>query len=214
MSKTDFPTWSLDVARAIMEAVKVKDEATYSHCVRVSRGSRLLAQAAGLSENEQRVVEFAGLFHDIGKIGVPDAILNKPDRLNPAEYEIMKHHPEMSAQILAPLLGLEFFKSLIPGVLHHHERFDAGGYPKALGGEKIPLEARIILVADTFDAMTETRSYRKGLPVDRVYQELKTHAGRQFDPRLVAIFLAAHPTWRPQDDNLFEEVNQTILKAA
>ena len=210
----EIPAWALDVVRAIMETVKVKDELTYSHCIRVSRGARLLAKAAGLSENDQRIVEFAGLFHDIGKIGVPDAILNKPDRLTPEEYEIMKQHPEMSAQILKPLLGIEFFRELIPGVLHHHERFEGGGYPQSVMGEKIPLEARIILVADTYDAMTENRTYRKGLPTERVYQELKTHSGRQFDPRLVAIFLAAHPTWGPQDYRIFEETNQTVLKAA
>lgn len=207
------PLWALDVSKAIMESVKMKDEATYSHCVRVSRNSRLLANAAGLSERDQKIVEFAGLFHDVGKIGVPDAILNKPAKLTDEEYEIMKTHPEKSVQIISPLSNsLEFFRELVPGVLFHHERFDGHGYPDGVYGEEIPLAARIILVADTYDAMTATRAYRKGLPSEVAYKELKDFAGRQFDPRLVQIFLEAHPRWGPQDMKVFEEMNRTVLR--
>ena len=195
MAWTDIPTWSLEVAKTIMETVRVKDPATYEHCIRVSRGSRLLAKAAGLDELDQKIVEFAGLFHDVGKIGIPDDILLKPSKLTDAEYEIMKSHPEKSVQILTPLGSGEFFRRLLPGVLHHHERYDGRGYPNHVSGEAIPLVSRVILVADTYDAMTEDRAYRKGLSTEVAYKELRDFAGRQFDPRLVQIFLEAHPSF-------------------
>lgn len=212
MSWADVPNGSLEIARAIMEAVRAKDPGTHDHCVRVSRGSRLLAKAAGLSEVEQMNVEFVGLFHDIGKIGVPDHILFKPGKLTPEEMEIMKEHPRMSARILEPLAHLEFFRRLIPGVLHHHERYDGAGYPEGLKGEEIPLPARIVLIADTFDAMTADRAYRKGLPAEVAYKELRDHAGRQFDPHLVKIYLEAKPMWNEKDEAIFREMNELVLK--
>ncbi|HVK62267.1 MAG TPA: HD-GYP domain-containing protein [Bdellovibrionales bacterium] len=194
-----------------METVRVKDVATYEHCIRVSRGVRLLAQAAGLNELDQKVVEFAGLFHDIGKIGVPDEILLKPARLTDAEFAIMKEHPEKSVQILQPLTHVEFYKQMIPGIRYHHERFDGSGYPHEIAGEDIPLESRLILVVDTFDAMTADRAYRKGLPVEVAIQELKDWAGRQFDPQLVKIFCEAQPKWKPRDYKVVEEMNHEVL---
>lgn len=211
MSWKTVPEWCLDVTKAIMETVRLKDQATYWHCVRVSRGARLLAQAAGLDEWEQKTVEFAGLFHDIGKVGVPESILNKPGKLNHQEFEIMKSHPELSVQILQPLRGIEFFNRLIPGVLYHHERVDGKGYPGCLYGENIPLESRLILVVDTFDAMTADRVYRKGLPKEVAYQELKDFAGQQFDHRLVEIFLQSHPEWSKKDKTIFDEMNETLM---
>lgn len=197
-----------------METVRIKDQETYWHCIRVSRGCRLLAKAAGLNELDQKIVEFAGLFHDIGKIGVPDEILFKPAKLTDHEYEVMKSHPEMSVRILQPLAGVEFFQRLLPGVLHHHERFDGRGYPHKIEGENIPLESRLILIADTYDAMTADRAYRKGLAPEVAYKELKDFAGRQFDPRLVKIFLEAHPTWGPKETHLFDEMNNKVLRSA
>lgn len=197
-----------------METVRAKDPATYEHCIRVSRRARLLAKAAGLDEMDQRIVEFAGLFHDIGKIGVPDNILLKPAKLTESEFNVMKSHPEKSVQILTPLTAIEFYQRLVPGVLHHHERFDGKGYPACLKGEEIPLTARLILVVDTFDAMTETRAYRKGLLDEVAYRELKDFAGRQFDPQLVKIFLEAHPTWTEADMKIFAEMNNDVLKRA
>lgn len=214
MAWTDIPTWTLDVAKTIMETVRAKDPATYEHCIRVSRSARLLAKAAGLDEMDQRIVEFAGLFHDIGKIGVPDSILLKPAKLTEAEFNVMKSHPEKSVQILTPLTAIEFYQRLIPGVLHHHERYDGKGYPACLKGEEVPLTARLILVVDTFDAMTETRAYRKGLPDEVAYRELKDFAGRQFDPHLVKIFLEARPTWTEADMKIFAEMNNDVLKRA
>lgn len=202
-----------------METVRVKDQATYEHCIRVSRGSRLLARAAGLDEFDQKLVEFAGLFHDIGKIGIPDDILLKPAKLTEAEFAIMKTHPEKSVQILTPLAGLEFYKRLLPGVLHHHERWDGKGYPGdahhgSMKEEGIPLVSRVILVADTYDAMTADRAYRKGLAPEIAYKELTDFSGRQFDPQLVKIFLEAHPKWRSRDYQIFEEMENDVLKRA
>lgn len=207
----DIPDWSIEIAQAIMLKVKDKDTETFDHCVRVSRMARLLSNAAGLNESEARIVEYAGLFHDIGKVGVPDEILMKPAKLTDKEYEVMKSHPLMSVEILKPLEHVEFFAKTFPGVRHHHERFDGRGYPDGLMGEKIPLASRIILVVDTYDAMTWSRPYRKGLPSEVAYKELQEFAGRQFDPKLVEIFLKAHPAWNIKDESLFREVGRTIL---
>jgi HD-GYP domain-containing protein (c-di-GMP phosphodiesterase class II) len=214
LSWTDIPTWTLDVSNSIMEMVRMKDVETYFHCIRVSRGSRLLAKAAGLNEIEQRTAEFTGLFHDIGKVGIPDDILNKPGRLTESEMDIMKDHPELSVRILKPLAAVDFFHRLIPGVRHHHEWFDGRGYPHKIDGEKIPLAARLVLIADTFDAMTADRAYRKGRAPEVALKEISDFSGRQFDPQLVKIYLAAQPTWGAKDNDIFREMNHTVLKIA
>jgi putative nucleotidyltransferase with HDIG domain len=213
-SWTDIPEWTLDVSKTIMQTVRVKDVATFEHCMRVSKGTRLLAQAAGLNELDQKIVEFAGMFHDIGKIGIPDEILMKPAKLTNAEFNIMKEHPEKSVEILQPLAHVEFYARLIPGVRYHHERFDGSGYPHEISGEDIPLVSRLILVVDTFDAMTADRAYRKGLPPEVARQELKDFAGRQFDPRLVKIFCEAQPKWRKEDYLFVQEMEEEVLKRA
>lgn len=214
MSWTDIPAWALEASKTIMDQVRSRDQETFNHCVRVSRGCRLLAKSAGYGEAEQKVLEFAGLFHDIGKIAIPLEILNKPAKLTKEEYELMKSHPERSVQIMEPLQQVEFFKRLIPGVLYHHERFDGAGYPHGVYGEKIPMEARLILVVDTFDAMTADRAYRKGLPKEVAYKELSDCSGNQFDPRFVEIFLEAHPSWNKRDEKDFEEMNSLVLRTA
>jgi putative nucleotidyltransferase with HDIG domain len=210
----DIPSWALAAAQAIMQTVLIKDVETFQHCVRVGHNSRLLAQAAGLNEYEQRLAEFAGLFHDIGKIGVPESILNKPSKLNDQEYEIMKSHPEMSVQILEPLKSLPFFAELIPGILHHHERIDGRGYPFKKNGDDIPLEARIILIADTFDAMTADRVYRKGLPIERAQKELIDFSGTQFDAQLVSVFNQALPFWKKLSERRSEAPNGLALQTS
>lgn len=211
----DIPTWTLAVAGSIMKTVEVKDSDTFSHCVRVGLAARHLAHAMGLNEYEQYVCEFSGMFHDIGKVGIPDSVLQKPARLTEAEYDLMKRHPELSAEIIKPLTQVDFYKDLIPGILYHHERFDGHGYPVGLTHEEIPLEARILLVVDTFDAMTATRAYRKGLPKEVAYEELRNFAGRQFDPHIVKIFLESHPLWNSSDvQAAAKELQATVLKAA
>jgi HD-GYP domain-containing protein (c-di-GMP phosphodiesterase class II) len=199
------PEWAQLLARTLLAALKERDPYTYGHCRRVARHARLLAKAAGLSDFEGQVIEFSSMFHDLGKIGIPDSILLKPGRLTPEEEAIMRAHPVKSAEIVTPLSHLPFFKAMIPGIRHHHERIDGLGYPHGLSGDRIPLEARIILIADTFDAMTTTRPYRKGLPHDFAYAELRKFANRQFDAQLVETFLKAHPGWGILEEEITEE---------
>lgn len=199
------PDWAKIVVDSLMAALKERDPYTYGHCRRVARNARLLAQAAGLNEIEQLSVEYASLFHDLGKMGIPDSILFKPGRLTEEEEEIMRAHPVKSADIIAPLAQVGFFKGVIPGIKHHHERFDGKGYPDGVHGENIPLVARIILIADTYDAMTTNRPYRNGMDPLFAYKELKLFAGRQFDKQLVEVFLKAHPTWGVYDEEITEE---------
>jgi HD-GYP domain-containing protein (c-di-GMP phosphodiesterase class II) len=201
----EIPEWAFSVSKALMNALRERDPYTYGHCRRVARNARLLAQAAGLSEWEQRVVEFSSLFHDLGKMGVPDQILLKPGRLTRDEMAIMMAHPVKSALIVEPLAPVRLFRDLLPGIRHHHERVDGKGYPDGVVGVEIPLTARVILIADTYDAMTSTRPYRKGLDPDIAYKELKQFAGRQFDTQLVSIFLKAHPHWGHYEDEITEE---------
>ncbi len=205
MSWGDIPAWVYDVSRALMQGLHVVDTVTYHHCCRVGDLSRKLASAAGLNEYEQKLAEFGGMFHDIGKMGVDQEIIQKPGKLDPKELDIMKTHSILSENILRPLSAHSFFKELMPGVRNHHERIDGEGYPDKLSGDDIPLLARMILVADTYDAMSQTRSYRKGLPDEIVYAELKRCSGMQFDSQLVQIFLKAHKGWIPGQ---FEEETQ------
>lgn len=195
----DIPAWAYESAQSLMQALKIVDPVTYAHCCRVGEMSRKLARDAGLNEYEQKLAEFAGLFHDIGKMGVSQAIIAKPGKLDPAELAIMKSHPVLSEQIIQPLAAHEFFSRILPGIRGHHERVDGTGYPDKKLGDEIPVLARIILVVDTYDAMSQTRAYRKGLPDEVVYEELKRCSGTQFDSQLVNVFLQAHQTWKAQN---------------
>lgn len=205
MAWDTIPEWSEQVIQSLLKALRERDPYTYGHCRRVARNARLLAKAAGLSEYEQYTVEISSIFHDLGKLGIPDSILLKPGRLTPQEEAIMRAHPVKSAEIIQPLSSIPFFKSTLPGILHHHERIDGLGYPHRLKGEQIPLLARVILIADTYDAMTSTRPYRKALPNEVAYKELKLFSNRQFDEQLVKIFLQAHPTWGSIEEEISEE---------
>jgi len=183
-----FPEVLLESLRAIIASLEEKDAYTHGHSIRVAEYSVMIAEEMGFDEAQIREVEISALFHDIGKIGIPDQILMKPARLTPAEFEIMKSHPVRSAQIMEKISSL---RNLIPGIKHHHERYDGLGYPDGLSGEEIPLYARIILVADTFDAMTSTRPYRLALDKEVAVNELKNCSGTQFDTPLVDAFLRA-----------------------
>ena len=154
------------------------------------------------------------MFHDLGKMGIPDAILLKPGRLNTREEAIMRAHPVKSVEIVQPLAQVPFFRATLPGIRHHHERMDGGGYPDRIQGDQIPLNARIILIADTFDAMTTNRPYRKSLGSEHAYKELKLFAGRQFDEQLVRIFLKAHPKWGNMEEEITEEFVATHFRKA
>lgn len=205
MALNEIPAWAEDLGRALLESLRVNDPYTHGHCIRVGYYSKLLAKAAGLNEFEQKIVEYSGIFHDVGKIGIPQSILNKPAKLTSEEELIMQEHPIKSVQIIRPLAHIPFFRSTLPGIKHHHERVDGTGYPNKMQGEFIPLTARIILIADTFDAMTSTRAYRKGLSPQIAYDELQKFSGMQFDPQLVRIFLEAHPKWKVKEEETEHE---------
>lgn len=173
-------------ARTILKALDAKDNYTFGHSMRVCYFSLVLGKELGLSDLEMYDLQLASLFHDIGKIGTPDAVLNKPTRLSDEEFRIMKDHPTQSYEILK---GFEVFEKVAKYAKHHHERYDGRGYPDQLKGEDIPQFSRIILIGDTFDAMTSTRVYRKGLPYEVAYNELIEFSGTQFDPGLVKHFI-------------------------
>ena len=167
-------------------AVDAKDAYTKNHSDRVSYYSVLIAKGLNLSLDEIDLVRNGGLFHDIGKIGIPDAILQKAGKLTDEEYHDIKNHPSIGEHILQPA---KIFNDIIPMVKHHHERFDGRGYPSGLAGENIPLYARIVCVADSFDAMTSDRSYRPRYTLFKALEELEKCKGTQFDPKLVDLFV-------------------------
>jgi HD-GYP domain-containing protein (c-di-GMP phosphodiesterase class II) len=176
----------MGLLHSLVSAVDAKDAYTCGHSERVALLSRLLAQEAGLGDHFVERVYMAGLLHDVGKIGVPEAVLQKTGKLGPEEFEQIKRHPEIGARILGDIKQLA---DIIPGVLHHHERYDGKGYPHGKAGEEIPLMGRVICVADCFDAMTSSRTYRKALPLEVALTELRRCAGTQFDPMLTDAFL-------------------------
>ncbi len=173
---------SIGTIRALADALDAKCDYTSGHSVRVSRIAVAIGRSLAIGDEELKEIEIGGILHDIGKIGVPESILWKPGVLNDDERLIMSHHPVMSAQIVGDLKGMSQARQY---VLHHHEFMDGSGYPDHLAGESIPLGARIILVADAYDAMTTDRPYRKSIGHDRALSELRKHAGSQFDPKVV-----------------------------
>lgn len=213
-SSNDLPDWAELLAKTLMQSLKERDPYTYGHCRRVASNSVKLAEAAGLTAREQKIVEYSSLFHDLGKLGIPDRVLFKPGRLTPEEVQIMKEHPIRSVDVLTPLANVPFFRATFPGIRAHHERYDGRGYPDKLAGDNIPLSARIILIADTFDAMTTSRPYRKGMDAEHAYKELSLFAGRQFDKQLVKIFLQAHPYWDEYDEEITESFVAKQFKRA
>lgn len=176
----------LDSIQTLRYTVEAKDPYTRGHSDRVSLYSVLIGKYLGLSEKDLKTLEIGGLFHDIGKIGVPDAILRKETKLTDDEYSEIKNHPAIGAHILS---SAEIFKDIIPIVKHHHEKYDGNGYPGRLKGEEIPYLARIAAIADTFDAMTSKRTYRDALPLETVIAEFERCRGTQFDPKLDDVFL-------------------------
>ncbi len=169
-------------------AIEQNDPYTRGHSDRVAMYSRIIAEELQLGDSLVEDIFFAGQLHDIGKIGISSQKLNKAGKLNAPEIRMFRRHPEMGKQILEPI---PFMRHLISGVYCHHERYDGQGYPQGLAGEEIPLLGRIIAVADTYDAMTSDRSYRKALPMQVALEELRTNSSTQFDPQVVVAFLEA-----------------------
>jgi putative nucleotidyltransferase with HDIG domain len=176
------------VVRALSSAIDAKDPYTCGHSDRVARVAVRLAEELGLPPDERRRIHLAGLLHDIGKIGIKDEVLRKPGKLTPEEYEHIKLHPALGYEILK---GLKKIQHVLPAVLHHHESWDGQGYPHGLAGEAIPLIARIIAVADAFDAMGSDRPYRKGMQDAVLDKILREGAGKQWDVRIVDAFFRA-----------------------
>lgn len=173
-------------AITLAKAIEKRDRYTAGHTDRVTEYAMLTAKQLDWPEERLVVLELAGHLHDVGKIGVPDAVLNKPGKLTAEEFEMMKAHPEIGEQIIR---GIDFLEALVPYVLYHHERYDGRGYPKGLSGEAIPIEGRLLAVSDTFDAMTSSRPYRKQLDAEHAIDEIKRCSGTQFDPNIVGAFL-------------------------
>ncbi len=182
----DMHSMFLGTLHALSTTIDAKDSYTHGHSERVALIARQLAEAAGLSAQTVERVYLSGLVHDVGKIGVPEAVLTKPGKLTDHEYELVKKHPEIGARILE---GIRQMHDLIPGVLHHHESWDGRGYPHGLSGRDIPLFGRIIGLADAFDAMSSDRTYRNAMPMHKVLDEVRRCGGIQFDPELVDVFV-------------------------
>ena len=171
--------------QALMGALDVRECETQRHSERVARYTRFLAEEMGISGEDLEDIYRGALLHDIGKIGIPDAILLKPASLTEAEWKIMRKHPEIGWEIL---LNVEFLKASAEIVLTHEERFNGSGYPKGLRGEQIPLGARIFAVVDTLDAMAFDRPYRKAIPFPLIEAEIIKGKGTQFDPEVIEVF--------------------------
>lgn len=176
----------LGTLEALTASIDAKDPYTCGHSQRVALLSRHIAQAATLSDQTVERIHIAGLVHDVGKIGVREDVLCKPGRLTNEEFAQIKRHPEIGARILKDIPN---FDDIIPGVMHHHERYDGNGYPHGLEGARIPLFGRIIAIADSFDAMSSTRTYRTAMSRNEVLSEIRRCAGTQFDPELARAFL-------------------------
>jgi len=187
-----------DIIVSLASAVDAKDAYTHSHTVRVAEVALLLGRRLGVAGREREALLLAALLHDVGKIAIPDAILKKPARLDPDETEIMRGHPAAGAAMLRHVRAL---RDVVPGIRHHHEHWDGSGYPDGLAGAAIPRSARIILVADAFDALTSNRVYRPGVDAALALEAMRPYSGRQFEPE---VFAALETLVREQPPGLAE----------
>lgn len=194
---------SYKVINALTAAIEAKDPYTVGHSKRVETYSELIASQMKLSGKRIYTIKIAALFHDIGKIGIKDNVLNKPDKLNGDEYELIRKHPEISVHILE---SIDFYGDIKNIILAHHERYDGTGYPKGLAKDAIPLEAAIISVADAFDAMTSDRPYRKGYSVEKAVGIIREESGRQFNPEVAQAFLILHDNGKLRSDKSVDEL--------
>ena len=192
------------IVKSLVRGIEIRDSYTKGHSERVAFFSKRIAEVMGLKENEIKAIYIAGLLHDIGKIGIPDSILLKPGKLSDEEYEIIKFHPLLSYELLK---HIDILKDSLPGIKYHHERWDGSGYPEGLKGQEIPLQARILAVADSFDAMTSDRIYRAGIPKTQAIAELRKLAGKHYDPEVVenALYILLNEEPPPPEDFISSE---------
>jgi hypothetical protein len=190
--------------RAFAQAVETKDYYTRGHSERVARVAEMIAREHGMREDRVQVIRIAGMLHDVGKLGVPTRVLQKQGKLNQLEFEAIKLHPLRGYEMLCEI---DFLKEALDGVYHHHERLDGRGYPMGLIGDEIPEFARIVMVADAFDSMTSTRSYRQAKSVEDAVAELRRCEGVQFDPHMVDCLVRAigKHGWEPHPEDYFGE---------
>ncbi|HEX4439697.1 MAG TPA: HD-GYP domain-containing protein, partial [Thermoanaerobaculia bacterium] len=175
--------------RALAAAIDAKDPYTRGHSERVARYSAAIAKSLELPAEDVRKARLSGILHDVGKIGIDDRIIRKPTALTDEEFELMKAHPSKGAAIMEAIPQLA---DIIPGMKYHHEKWEGGGYPDGIAGEQIPLQARIVAVADAFDAMTTTRPYQKAMEVSYVLQRLREMSNKRFDARCVEALVRSH----------------------
>lgn len=200
---------ALGILHSMSIAIEARDPYTHGHSERVAQLGSEIARRMGLPESTCKEVYIAGTLHDIGKIGVPDAVLLKPDRLQPEEFAVIKQHPEIGYKIVD---GIDRLKFALPGILYHHERFDGNGYPHKLKGEEIPLMARILAVADAFDAMTRNRIYRSAMTISDAFRILSEGRNTQWDARAVDACLQwiqateKNVILKEHQDHLFDEM--------
>ena len=190
--------------QTLVTALDFRDNETQGHSYRVVQYAVMVAKVMGIGEPDLTWIRRGAILHDVGKIGIPDAILKKPGKLDPEEWEVMKRHPEMGYRMLE---HIRFLEPALDIVLSHQERFDGSGYPRGLKGEEIPRGARVFAVVDTFDAMTSDRPYRKALSIDDACNEIKEWSGRQFDPAVAEAFLSLPvASWREVRERVHREV--------
>ncbi len=193
----DLKEMYLGTIQTLAQAIDEKDPYSKGHTKRVAEYAVQIAKKMNLPQKLVRNIEYAALIHDIGKIGIKDSVLNKPARLSDAEYETIKKHPRIGERILAPV---EFLTNVAPLVLYHHEHYDGNGYMEGLKGEEIPVGARILNAADSYEAMTSNRPYSKGMSKEKAIEELKDKSGSQFDPAVINAFLNILEENDPSED--------------
>lgn len=181
----DLESFVINVVKSLVYAIEAKDQYTSGHSERVHEFSMMIADEIGLDDAQKDDLNWAAILHDVGKIGIPGSILNKPAGLDDKEFSIIRGHPRKGHDILVPIDQL---RASLPGILYHHERYDGKGYPEGLKGEEIPLMSRIIAVADTYDAISSSRAYRSARPKSEAFDTILKAAGTQLDPDLVKAF--------------------------
>ena len=177
------------ISESLGNVVDAKDNITFNHSQQVAVVGYHLALALGFNTKQADIIHIAGHLHDIGKMGIPDAVLKKSTSFTNEDWEWMRRHPELGAKIVAPVKVFKTSSSVWETILHHHERYDGAGYPHRLQGKEIPIGARIIAVADTLSALIQDRPYRKGRPFGEAVEEIVRHSGTQFDPMVVKVFV-------------------------